>query len=295
MVRLTSAANRAVNAIAADRTSGAVRLSRRALAVLRLVASESSAGSPTELLQELRATALALSSAHPSMVPMLNQVAHTLSIFQHQAPNLKTIEEACAFLHRTTLRLSLFQARAARKLAVQAPRLIGPGDSIGTASFSETFIRLCKAARADGKPFRVLAAESAFQDRSYGALTTARLQAEGIQSVQVADLQLDDGMGAARRFIVGADAVLPDGSIINGSPSLALAVLAFQKGLPFYAVCDSTKVSPTVDIKLENGFDLLPGGLITALLTEDGPLTHQELTRLAARAARWSRVLYKDA
>jgi translation initiation factor 2B subunit (eIF-2B alpha/beta/delta family) len=277
----------ALSSIKSDHNHGAGRISRRALTILRLAALKDTTESPVELVRHLRLSAFAIASTHPSMLPLSNQLAHSLYIIQRKSPSRETIEGVRASVRLTTLRLARSQRRASLSIAHQASRLITDGDCIGTASFSETFIRLCEAARGQGKSFRVLAAESSVQQHRYGALTTSRLQRSGIETIQVPDRSLSREMRSARRFIVGADAILPDGSIINGQPSLTLSMLAFKYGMPFYVVCDSTKVSPNNQVKIEAGFELVPAGLVTALITEEGPLTRQELARLVSRVARW--------
>lgn len=282
---------KAVETISTDCFHGASWLSRRSLGILRLAAREYGADTPSGLMVILESTARALALSHPTMAPLANQVAHALADIKRAGPSMETVEQLRASVRRITFRLSYAQSRAGRIIAAQASRLIAPDDCVGTASYSETFIQVCKTARTNGKPFKVLAAESAFNDHAYGEMTQARLKAEGIETSLVPDQNLANGMRAARRFIVGADTVLPDGSIINGKPSSALALLAFRKGTPFYTVCDSTKICPADEVMPEAGFDLIPGGLLTAVMTEKGPLNSRERLALVARATRWRRAL----
>jgi translation initiation factor 2B subunit (eIF-2B alpha/beta/delta family) len=290
-VRLSSIVRREIDLIAADHLSGSGNISRRALSVLRMSARRSLASNPTNLLEELKSICYALAQIHPTMIQLMNMTAHALSLIRRKAQTVETVDELRKYVEIIILRITRAQSRASRVLAVQASRLITTGDCIGTASYSQTFIQLCKAASDQGKHFRVLAAESEFQGRSYGVHTSAQLQSEGIDTVMVPDLHLHRGMREAQRFIVGADAIFPDGSIINGQPSLSLAMLAFQNGIPFYAVCDSTKIGPTTSNRIEDGFDMVPRGLITAVMTESGPVSHKELSRLSARSARWRTVM----
>ena len=91
-----------------------------------------------------------------------------------------------------------------------------------------------------------------------------------------------------------ADSVLADGSLINKSGTLMLAATARCFDVPFYACCDGFKLRAAhmPDLVLEEMdaaelgapgwpgidiancyFDLTPPRLISAIITENGPLT----------------------
>ncbi len=78
---------------------------------------------------------------------------------------------------------------------------------------------------------------------------------------------------------MGADSVLRDGRLINGLPTYELA-LAAKGRLPFYVVCETLKFNPRVSsmqVKLEEGFDLIPPELITGIITEAGTFKPENL------------------
>jgi translation initiation factor 2B subunit (eIF-2B alpha/beta/delta family) len=108
--------------------------------------------------------------------------------------------------------------------------------------------------------------------------------------------------------LVGADAVLADGSVVNKAGTRALALAAAREGVPTYAVAAAAKVRPDAAMCGEEGapeavydgdaavavanptFDRTPADLVTAVVTEDGPLDADGVADVAAAhraAAGW--------
>jgi translation initiation factor 2B subunit (eIF-2B alpha/beta/delta family) len=73
---------------------------------------------------------------------------------------------------------------------------------------------------------------------------------------------------------VGADTILADGSLINGTSTYRLAQAASLANIPFYCICETAKFDyQNPDRKqpeLEPGFELILSSLITAIITETG-------------------------
>ena len=75
--------------------------------------------------------------------------------------------------------------------------------------------------------------------------------------------------------LVGADAVAP-GCIVNGTPTLALAQ-ASKGRIPFYVVCETVKM--VAQAVAAPGYDAVPIELVTAVVTEDGAHSPEEVGR----------------
>jgi len=107
--------------------------------------------------------------------------------------------------------------------------------------------------------------------------------------------------------LVGADAVLPDGRVVNKVGTRAAALAAARESVPAYAVAARDKVRPDADVDLEplasgavyDGdadldvlaptFDVTPADDL-ALVTDDGPLDPEGIAAVAREArerARW--------
>jgi hypothetical protein len=105
--------------------------------------------------------------------------------------------------------------------------------------------------------------------------------------------------------VVGADAVLPDGSVVNKTGTRAAALAAAREGVPCYAVAAADKVQTGEKPHLESGdpaavydgegrveavnptFDVTPADLVAGIVTDRGVLDADGV----AAVAREHRVL----
>lgn len=92
--------------------------------------------------------------------------------------------------------------------------------------------------------------------------------------------------GEIDAVLVGADAVTPDGGVINKVGTRAAALAAALVAVPFYVVCASDKIRPAGEggssrIPGEPMFDETPPELVTAVLTERGRLTPEAVAHIA--------------
>ena len=129
-------------------------------------------------------------------------------------------------------------------------------------------LRSFKAALASGKGFSVLAVESRSADLAHGQRLLDEPLGLGIAAELVPDAAIDEGVARADVVLVGADKLFPSGDVVNGRPSLAVADRA-RGAIPFYVVCEGFKMDG--DPAIEEGFDLVPASLVTAVLTETQP------------------------
>ena len=92
---------------------------------------------------------------------------------------------------------------------------------------------------------------------------------------------MDKYIKDASLALVGADSILPDGTLINGIPTSNLAKAASNNGIPFYCVCETAKFDIQNDRskqnKLEPGFETIPLELITGIITEEGLMNPDQI------------------
>ncbi len=109
--------------------------------------------------------------------------------------------------------------------------------------------------------------------------------------------------------LVGADTILPDGSVLNKVGTRGIAIAASREDIRMYAVAASDKISTDADVDFEEGgredvydgesdigvanptFDLTPSKFVT-VVTEDGPLDSEEVADRAdelCALASWSK------
>lgn len=148
--------------------------------------------------------------------------------------------------------------------AEHAERLIEPGMTVATCSYSSAVLRVARLAYAAGKAPRILVCEAAPTAPSPGHSLAMELEKSGL-SVEVEgspDIIVDQTSLA----VTGADAVATD-FIVNGSPTLALARACYGR-IPYYVVSESVKM--TTRAISAPGYDLVPADLVTGVVTEEG-------------------------
>ncbi|RXK47336.1 NUDIX domain-containing protein [Halorientalis pallida] len=264
-----------VDTVAADRDHGAASLSVRALEVLRddaALAADRDAGDSATLADRARD----LLAARPSMTVVRNRVNRAMSEADERTP--AAVEDSA---HE-----GIGAALAADDTAADRAAQTVAGDAIVTLSRSGTVERALSSA----DPERLLVAESrpgaegvGVAERRSGAGDDVRLAPDAALPWLLADGDYDAAL-------VGADTVLADGRVVNKVGTRALALAAARENVPLYVVAARDKISPGSDPHLEAAdpatvydgdavlsvaaplFDVTPPDLVTALVTEDGPL-----------------------
>lgn len=181
-----------------------------------------------------------------------------------------------------------------------------------------TALGIIRAAREAGKDIRVLADET--RPVLQGSRLTAwELMEESFDVTILCDSMAGLAMkkGKVDAVIVGADRVAANGDTANKIGTYSLAVLARHHGIPFYVAAPSSTLDPASktgeDIPIEErspeevlscqgkpsapagakawnpAFDVTPGDLLTAIVTEHGviwPPFRENLRRLSAESDR---------
>jgi len=264
---LTHEVARLIEDICNDRVHGATFLAREALRALALAAE----ALPQRKGQVPRSAALQevdqrLANARPAMASIKNVVARFLR-------EMESREEG--FDPHTLERELLEEMEAAsREAARKAADLVDEGARVLTCSYSSAVLRTFKEALAQGRKFSVAAMESLAGQMAYGRVLLEDLSALGIPAALVPDEAISEAgvwHGApvhADMALVGADKLLRGGGIVNGWPTLRVAEWA-RGIIPFYVVCETYKLDS--DPSTEDGFDLVPGHLITAVFADTRP------------------------
>ncbi|MFC6836720.1 NUDIX domain-containing protein [Halomarina ordinaria] len=287
-----------VERVAEDRTHGAAYLSLRALEVLRDRAAEGEAWADlADLARDLR-------TARPSMPVVAARIdramAGALDEADGEAEPATVAEHAQTGIDRALSADALAAEAVVATLsdlveADRAPRVL-------TCSRSGTVREALAGADLD----RVFVAESRPGGEGVGVAETLAEDVDVtlLPDAAVAQALADEGVDAV---LVGADAVLSDGRVVNKVGTRAAALAAHEVGVPTYAVAAADKVSPTTDAHLEKRereavyggdaplsvyaptFDVTPAERVT-LVTEDGPQSVEDVRAQAAAArdrARW--------
>ncbi|SEW17661.1 NUDIX domain-containing protein [Natrinema salifodinae] len=301
-----------VRSIAADDEHGAAYLSVRALEVVRdraglLVAEREEFGpDPDGERDELAELAGRLLEARPSMAVLRNRVNRALAEAvadvepdrdaadgDAAGDQADTETSAPAVLESTRSNIERALAADEDAATAAADRIEG---SIATLSRSDTVLDALRA----GEPSRIFVAESRPAREGIGVaerLADATDAAVAVHTdAAVAHVLAREDVD---RVVVGADTVLPDGSVVNKTGTRGLAVAAAREGIPVSVVAATDKVSTREDVNLESGdrtavydgdapldvlnptFDVTPTDCVTEIVTERGALDPAEIEGIA--------------
>ena len=278
-----------------DRTSGASQLARKALDVLKLFVLNSKNMTHKQFSRDFRKLAKKLLKTKPNMAPIQNLVMQIVyeieTLEKHDLASLqKSAISRIDKLHQESI-------EAVKKTAEWGATIISNSDQLATCSYSSTVYETLKAAKNQRKSIKVLIAESRTED---GTLQHARTLATALKSIKIAtevfpDEEISRHIPKAKFVLVGADSLLCDGSIINGTPTNKIAVKAKENGIPFYSVCETTKINTLNYLgkktSIEKGFELIPSNLITGIITEQGILNPKKIAEIAKEKSKFFKTL----
>ena len=278
-----------VRSITADDEHGAAALSVRALEVLRdragVLRAEDAADAAA--FEEVADLARRLRRARPSMAVLENRVNRAMATADRTAASLETA--AMDGINRAV--------RVDVEAGERAAAVVGDR-TVLTLSRSGTVRR----ALAEATPTEVFVAESRPGREGVDV-------AEGLLADAPTTLHTDAAIGhvlateAVDCVLVGADAVLADGRVVNKTGTRLAAVAAAHEDVPFFVACATDKVRTEETVNLESGrrsavydgdaplevtnptFDVTPAHLVDAVLTERGEVDPSEVRDVAAELA----------
>lgn len=256
-----------IEGIRSDRVHGASELAHATLGILQDAIQESRAKSIPAFVMEIEAYAAELAAARPTMAAIANCTGRFIKLFRQLIQKEQSLANLKLDSRRAITAIITEIAWERNQTLQNGAALIGGHSVVMTCSYSSTVIAVFKMAAAQGKTFRVLALAS--DDSCYAQMTIDRLGESGIPGEVIPEGKLPEVLPLVNLILTGADAITADGTLINGSPSLVLARAAHDRKspLPFYAVCEPMKFTPSIPPALEPGFDLIPSALLTGIIS----------------------------
>ena len=274
-----------LKAIRTDRTSGATELARRCVEIAAESCLQDNLPTTRKFLVTLNSRIDQLARSRPSMAP----VANILRTFKgeiektaHLAP--ADARKKCLEIARLTLDASL---KSTGESARHAAALVGKGRTVFTHSYSSTILQSFIFLAEQG--LRVIVSES--RPLCEGYRLAEKLSRLKIPTTLITDAQTGLFVKKADIVLVGADAILPDHSVINKAGTYLLALSAYDNNVPFYVCCEKYKQlgqgdgTPELEamntselkgpdlpfVTLENiYFDITPVKFISGWINEDG-------------------------
>ena len=280
--------------IKSDRSSGASQLARKALGVLRFFVQTNTNQTSTDFKNDFTELGRTLFESRPNMASVQNLVAQTVyEVNTMEEHELTAVRKFAASrideLHRQS-------EDDVKKSAEYAATVIVDSGVLATCSYSSTVCEALKVAKQQGKSFKVFVAESRSGDNRfrYGQTLANFLKTANVNAEVFPDDQIGRYVQRANRVLVGADSLLFDGSVINGSPTYELATEAKECGIPFYAVCETTKANALSGLgrnfEVKEGFERVPPQLITGIITENGIIGTDEVAELMKEKVKFLEV-----
>ncbi len=267
-----------------------------AIRTLLNVIKHSSAGTLSELTHELKSTVQLLTTQTDSSMPSVKSGCElflrfiTLAKFDAYGIDeccQKLIERGQVFLERTLL--------SRQRISEYSQEFIVDGSIILTHSYSRVVLALLKYA-SNFTRFKVYVTQSE-PDKS-GLKMRDELESIGIPSICILDASAAYMMEQVTLVLIGAEAVVESGGIINKIGTFNLAIAAHEMNKPFYVAAESFKFVrfyPLNNRDLPDHFkyksstiarlgktnldtehplvDYTPPAYITLLFTDIGPLT----------------------
>ncbi|HDD72717.1 MAG TPA: S-methyl-5-thioribose-1-phosphate isomerase [Candidatus Aenigmarchaeota archaeon] len=267
---------------------GSTNISTAGVECIRLAAKHSRAKTKRAFISELERLCVTLSKARVTEPALRNALKYVMiRIKLHE--DFKTIKEYTEQVCRNYLR----ELRDMVKVIAEiGSGLIENGDVILTHCHSENVTAILLASKKQGKRFRVIVTET--RPMYQGLITARALSKAGIKVTLCVDSAIGYVMKGVKKVLVGCDAILVDGSIVNKIGTFPIAVLARDFGVPFYVAGGTYKFAtetvlgrqepienrdpkevadprslPGVEI-INPSFDVTPAEFIKILITEKG-------------------------
>lgn len=264
----------AIEGMAGDRTSSASRLARVGLETMALATMEGPAWRDPKVLAE---AARRISEAQPAMA-IVHNVVHLFARLVAEG------QEPMAVLREIHGELDTARERIGKTFL----KIAADSATVLTLSFSESVRACLLAAHGKRRIARVIVLESgpSFEGRSMAKV----LAEDGMTATAVPD-ELGRAKAAESTYVlVGADAVLRDGSVVNRRGTRGIAQAAADIGRPVYIASESLKFDTRFDASTWHDpretdlFEVTPSGLVTTVVTERGTYTPDTIRTMMAQA-----------
>lgn len=280
-----------VDRIAHDKTSGARQLALTGLDFLAELCRTSTAARADVLISDLTRMAERLREARPAMAVLDT----TLALVLADIPAYEEIRTARGEIGAIIDRHRSELACAVDLSIAHLEGLIPERARILTHSYSSSIERALPL--LGRKRCALTVTES--RPGSEGRRTAALAAAAGLPVRFIADAAIGQALATIDIVLFGADAITPDGGVINKMGSAAIAECARMLGVPVYVLAEKRKIArPGRTLRLEAGdpaelwedappgvtvehlvFERVAPACIRGIILEEGALTPEEFYR----------------
>jgi len=264
-----------------DKKSGGRQLAIKALNILMFITQTSYGNSIEDFIEDFNYFGNKIIKARPNIASIQNLVGTIL--FEVNRKRYESLNSLKGSIVSKIDEINSDYELNLQSIFDYTLDMIKDSKNIITCSYSSTISKILIKSKQNGIDFVIMIAESKSIDSSisYGKQMVQELKPFEIALEIFPDNAIRDYIKRTNCAIVGADSILADGSVINGTPTFKVALASKENDIPFYTVCDSTKFNISSlkgqKIKLEDGFDLVPSNHITGIITEKGIFKPDEI------------------
>jgi len=282
-------------------------ITKEALIALGRAVRDLRVSSPNELLREVKWACFLLEKQCPPVVILSNCIGKLLSLAERCVKEGRMVEEIKESVSREAEKLSWEIEDAIIRIGGIGAREVGDGETILTHAYSLTVFTVIREAIKRGKNIRVLVTET--RPEFEGRILAKKLARNRVPVTLIIDSAVKHYMSEVDRVLVGASAILSDGSVINRIGTSTIASVARDLGVKFVVVAgtykfttdtdfsskfeerDLTLVLPEYELEEEEFLtvrnpmvDLTRAEYISEIITEKGKFKPRQLARLLSTA-----------
>jgi ribose 1,5-bisphosphate isomerase len=266
-------------------------IARAGLECLKICISSSKASDRKAFLKEISDYSQKIKTARPTEIELGSIInLALLKISQNEAEDMEKLRDfALSVCDKQIAETEVAMSR----LIENGAKHIHNGDRVLTHCHSRTVIGIFREARKQGRDFTVFVTET--RPLKQGLITAKDLLASNIKIVYGVDSDMGFLMKKCTKVLVGCDAILPDGSIVNKIGTLPMAIVAKAFGKPFIVAGLTSKLTHKVEIEerdphevedprklrgakvINPAFDVTPGDYVDFIITEKGIVKPHEI------------------
>ena len=290
-----------VNRIKCMQVQGANDVAEAGVRALKHVIESSPATNRKDFIDDLREAGERLKSSRPTEPALRNAINRiTNSVDRYE---LRKMDNVHRYASRQADLMLKELADVVNTISDIGSEEINDGDIVMTHCHSEHVVAILKRAKEKRRQFRVIVTET--RPMMQGMATARELSEAGIDTTYIIDSAIASFMKQATKVLLGCDAILADGSIVNKIGTYTIALVAKQFQTPVFVAAETLKFDPITvmgaaepieqrspdeitnpqDMKgvhiLNPAFDVTPAELVSALITEKGVM-RPELIRESA-------------
>lgn len=244
---------------------GAGRIARAAAEALKIHALSLTETNRGDFVGKMYEAADLLLSTRPTAVSLPNAVHFVMRGIQ----GAQSVEDAQQMIGERADAFSYDSLQAVDRIGEFGARHISDGDTILTHCNSEAALACIIAAHQDGKEIEVFATE--VRPGNQGLLTIKALNEAGITTQYIVDSAARFFINDVDLVIVGADAVMVNGAVVNKIGTAPIALAAHESRTSFMVAAETYKFAPRtvlgemIPIEERNPEEVLPRSIRTSL------------------------------